>query len=535
MKKIYALLFVSLLLFIGYSCEDGSLSHGDVYIPDPVEESDEDDGFATEPTTTSVVRMSIGEGHQHQMIDGFGCGFAEWSHRIWNNNHRDAVMADLFGDNGLKLNIFRGEVFPHPYNIDAIRDTPECILVEGEFDALSYMAVGRTDVISVPNGANSQLDWLDELSESHFEQKQVIYLSVDTDRKGRELCRELSRRLGVDRCRIVTYGEAYKDANELLVAEGPDALLKALEDAPIPRLEGTFTAEDLREGLHQLFEEGYTSGVELGIPNLDEIMRLETGRVLTVTGIPGHGKSDFVDEIVLRLCTRQDWRAGYFSPENTPIEYHHAKLAEKLLGHRFRKDFSTEEEFARVVDYLSQRVWHILPDGDFTLGNVLSKARELVHRHGIRVFVIDPYNYINHQIPAGMTETGYIGSFMNSLARFARLNSCLVILVAHPRKMNKQYGTQKTEVPTMYDINGSANFFNMTDYGIVVDRQDEMGIVYIHVEKTRFRNFGTKGNAAFCYDVTNGRYSPCTPPPEPGMQVQPWKGAKDLFSSEGWI
>ena len=28
-----------------------------------------------------------------------------------------------------------------PYNIDAIRDTPECILVEGEFDALSYMAV----------------------------------------------------------------------------------------------------------------------------------------------------------------------------------------------------------------------------------------------------------------------------------------------------------------------------------------------------------------------------------------------------------
>lgn len=40
MKKIYALLFVSLLLFIGYSCEDGSLSHGDVYIPDAVEESD---------------------------------------------------------------------------------------------------------------------------------------------------------------------------------------------------------------------------------------------------------------------------------------------------------------------------------------------------------------------------------------------------------------------------------------------------------------------------------------------------------------
>lgn len=45
MKKIYSLLFVSLFLFIGYSCDDGSLSHSDVYIPDPVEETDEDDGF----------------------------------------------------------------------------------------------------------------------------------------------------------------------------------------------------------------------------------------------------------------------------------------------------------------------------------------------------------------------------------------------------------------------------------------------------------------------------------------------------------
>ena len=53
MKKIYSLLFVSLFLFLGYSCDDGTLSHGDVYIPDPVEETDEDDGFSAEPTTES--------------------------------------------------------------------------------------------------------------------------------------------------------------------------------------------------------------------------------------------------------------------------------------------------------------------------------------------------------------------------------------------------------------------------------------------------------------------------------------------------
>ena len=116
MKKIYSLLFVSLFLFLGYSCEDGSLSHGDVYIPDPVEETDEDDGFSAEPTTEAVIKVQLGDGHEHQIIDGFGCAFAEWSHRIWNHMQREDVVNDLFGENGLKLNIFRGEVFPHYQN-----------------------------------------------------------------------------------------------------------------------------------------------------------------------------------------------------------------------------------------------------------------------------------------------------------------------------------------------------------------------------------------------------------------------------------
>ena len=75
MKKIYSLLFVALFLFLGYSCDDGSLDHSDVFIPEPVEENFDDDGIAPEPTTTAVVRMKIGEENKHQVIDGFGCGF----------------------------------------------------------------------------------------------------------------------------------------------------------------------------------------------------------------------------------------------------------------------------------------------------------------------------------------------------------------------------------------------------------------------------------------------------------------------------
>lgn len=112
MKKIYSLLMGSAFLLAGNACDDGSLGHDEVYIPDPAPENFEDDGIAAEPTTTAVIDMKVGEENRHQEIDGFGCAFAGWSHRIWNTLQRDDVMADLFSEDGLNLNIYRGEVFP---------------------------------------------------------------------------------------------------------------------------------------------------------------------------------------------------------------------------------------------------------------------------------------------------------------------------------------------------------------------------------------------------------------------------------------
>ena len=86
-----------------------------------------------------------------------------------------------------------------PYNIDGIAGTPQCIITEGEIDLLSFLAIGRTDVVSVPNGAGSNLTWLDRFVETHFEDKEVIFLAVDADEKGRQLQQELLRRLGLER------------------------------------------------------------------------------------------------------------------------------------------------------------------------------------------------------------------------------------------------------------------------------------------------------------------------------------------------
>ena len=68
--------------------------------------------------------------------------------------------------------------------MDSILGTPECIITEGEFDAAAVIAAGRKDVVSVPAGAQSNLTWLDRFVESHFEDKQAIYIAVDEDPAG---------------------------------------------------------------------------------------------------------------------------------------------------------------------------------------------------------------------------------------------------------------------------------------------------------------------------------------------------------------
>lgn len=109
MKKIYLFVSTSLFLLLGgiTACDNNSLNHDEVYIPDPVVVSDDDDGLAPEPTTESVIRIQPES--KHQEIDGFGCNFG-WAEAVYGCTKREQIMDDLYGENGLRFNVYRGEV-----------------------------------------------------------------------------------------------------------------------------------------------------------------------------------------------------------------------------------------------------------------------------------------------------------------------------------------------------------------------------------------------------------------------------------------
>lgn len=400
-----------------------------------------------------------------------------------------------------------------PYNIDAIKGQKECIITEGEMDCLSFYECGRTDVVSVPNGANANLDYLDDYIEEYFEDKETIYIASDTDTKGVLLRDELLRRFGVERCRVLAYGEGCKDANEHLMKFGKESLLKCIANAPEIKIDGVFTVLDFEQSLDALFENGWQKGVTIGHDNFDRLCSFETKRLCIVTGIPGSGKSEFIDEIAERLNMRYGWRFAYFSPENAPLAYHASKLIEKFTGKRFNRQTLSYGEYKQVKEHIEQDFYFIAPTDNYRVDNILEKAKYLVRRWGIKALVIDPYNRLESE-QGGRSETQYISELLDKLTNFAQRNDILIILMAHPTKQPKNKDGV-IEAPTLYDISGSANFFNKADFGIVVHRNRLDNTVEVHIQKVKFRHLGECGTALFKYNLNNGRYTPYTNGIEP--------------------
>lgn len=406
------------------------------------------------------------------------------------------------------------------YKLNDLEGEKTCIITEGEIDALSFETAGYKNAISVPDGAinpdamnvATKLEYLDNCAE-FFANMDKIYLATDSDAPGIRLREELARRLGKSRCFIVRYPEGCKDANDVLVKYGKEELQRCIVNSEIYPIEGVHYAKSRFDELFDIYNNGFPNGANSGFGNFDDLMKFYGSQLTIVTGIPSHGKSNFMDQIMIKLAIKHDWKFGIFSPENSTTEIHLLRLCEILIGKPFQKDFNNRmnvNELIGAMDFLNDHTYFILPDNEeFRLDRILASASELVLKHGIKALIIDPWNTLEHQYDKD-SETVYTGKVLNQLKYFARAHDIHLFLVAHPRKMARKKDSKLYEIPTLYDISGSANWFNIADNGIVVYRQfneeltDSYTIVYCQKVKHKF--IGKTGFAKFSFDTSCQRY-----------------------------
>jgi len=400
-------------------------------------------------------------------------------------------------------------------------DIETLVIVEGELDVLALATAGIVSV-SCPNGAPQKVsiyekDPSEDLkyhyvwqSKDLIEKVSKVIFAVDKDEPGEALAEELARRIGRAKCWEVNWPDGCKDANDVLIKYGGETLTSLIEDAtPVP-LVGVYSADDYDSQVDLLYEKGNGKGVSTGFNSLDELYTIAAGQLSVVTGLPGSGKSEFVDALMVNLAQKEGWTFCVASFEN-PVPTHIAKLSEKITGKPFFSGPTTrmtKEESQEARKFIKDHfVFVEQRDGSaIKIDDLLERTRLAVMRLGCRGVVIDPYNYI--ETSKGDKEHQSISAMLTRVAAFAKAYDIHVWFVAHPAKMYPD-PSGKTPAPVGMHISGSAAWFAKCDCGITVHRSGDYdnNQPEIHCWKSRFKWVGRIGMTKLNYDVPTGRFS----------------------------
>jgi twinkle protein len=395
-----------------------------------------------------------------------------------------------------------------PYNLNAIKESDVVIICEGEEETMVWHEAGFPFAVSCPNGASDKtnnLEWLDA-TYNYFENKKIV-LATDNDAPGKKLREDLSRRFDIDNIYVIDFIDGCKDANDVLLAYDKETLQDLFNNAkPLPVKE-IAEVGDFLETIESYHKEGYPKGDTIGLSETDKLLSWSRGELVTLTAVPGAGKSTWVDYVYLRLALTGGWKFAIFSPENEP-SLKIMRLVEQFMGHPISEMGKEQLEFA--INFVKQHFYffNIQEMENFKIGHILDLTKMMVKRYGIDCLCLDPFNYLELE---GTKDTQHenIGELLRSLKKFAVRNNINVTLIAHPRKMEKNNGEYK--VPTLYDIAQSSHFFNATDVGMALHRKfnAEPGEapIQLYVQKMKYHFRGTLGSVEYYFDKETGRYS----------------------------
>lgn len=374
------------------------------------------------------------------------------------------------------------------YNWDCLVDktlvSQPLIITEGEMDCWSAIQAGYQRCVSVPGGAPSTQ--IGERSSAKYafldampalDDTDTIILAVDGDEPGNALRADLALRLGGRRCKWLRYPQGCKDLNDALQRFGVGGVVETINRAEW--LVGNVYR--MRDIPPVPIAEPHDSG----FPGLHEHYRLRVGDLAVVTGIPSHGKSSFVGDVACRMAMRHKWPVCFAAFEQTQGD--HRRMLRSWYGGALEKSLDHEMR-DRADHWINEHFSFIVPDDSSfpTLEWVLERFAVSALRFGSRLFVLDPWNELEHERPKNASLTEYVGTALRDLKSFGRKYEAHMIVVAHPAKMHRDKDGGYP-IPSLYDISDSSHWYNKPDVGIVVHRKPEDRTL-IRVAKSRYHD-----------------------------------------------
>lgn len=331
-------------------------------------------------------------------------------------------------------------------------------IVEGELDALACWQYGFP-ALSVPAGGGSggKQAWI-ATEFDRLARFDTIYLCLDADGPGREATVEIIKRIGQERCMVVSLPDGCKDANDCSM-NGVDRVdfadcFRAARSIDPPELRDV---SEFTDGVERLLCSGEADrGIPLPWKKCANSLLMRLGETIVLAGINGHGKSQMAGWLLLNAIRWHDARACVAS-----LEF----KTEKWLARLVRQATGRHDPSPLAVRHAMRKMSGELYSFDLQSGvdyrRMLEVFRYARRRYDCRLFVID------NLAKCGIPEDDYRAQheFIQSLTNFDRDNDATTILVHHMRK-----GDSEDMQPGKMSVKGSGSITDLADTVLAIWR-----------------------------------------------------------------
>ena len=382
------------------------------------------------------------------------------------------------------------------------------VLTEGQIDSLSVAEAfdGEVNAVSVPTGANGFTwvpycwDFLGRFSE--------LIVFGDHEKGRITLLDEIRKRFHgtVKHVQETAYKDC-KDANELLVKYGKDAVVEAVETAVAVENK---RIKRLSEVEHR--DMSQMRAINTGITKLNKtIGGFYFGQLIILTGERGLGKSTLGSQFVMHAVNQgvtsfcysgelpewffQDWFDRQCAGRDN------INVSESELG--FKNYMIDPAAVELIHDWYRELIYiydnSVVENDDDENESILQTLETAIKQYGCKFLMIDNLmTAISDDLKSDLYRQQ--SAFVRTLAEMAKKYDVIILLIVHPRK--RQGNTFSND-----EVAGSSNITNLAD--VVLNYampRDDMDVVPDRVlQVTKNRLSGTTGTINLWYDIPSKR------------------------------
>ena len=384
------------------------------------------------------------------------------------------------------------------------------VLTEGQIDSLSVAEAysGEVNVVSVPTGCNG-FTWVPYCWDFLSQFKTLIVFG-DYEKDHITLLDEMQKRFKgvIKHVRIEDYQDC-KDANELLIKHGKQAVIGAVERAVIVQNKRIKKLSEVQsKNMSQV------PGINTGISQLDHLLGgFYFGQLIILTGERGLGKSTLGSQFIVNAIN-QGVTTFCYSGELMDWMFQ-SWLDRQCAGREYINwTKGPRGEDVYLIDGAALELIHdwydelcfiydnsVINSDDDENETILETIETAVKQYGCRMLMIDNLmTAIEDDLSSDLYRQQ--SAFVRALAEMAKRYDVIIILIVHPRKRTGRTFDND-------EVAGSSNITNLADvvmnYSLPRDDEDVKPDRVLQVTKNRLNGQTNYSGIPLWYDIPSKR------------------------------